>query len=84
MGSDLADNRPDYKATGNEWRTTPLWGIGLLPTANGVAYYLHDGRARTTEEAVLWHGGEAQKSKQQFMNFSASDRNAIIQFLKSL
>ena len=84
MGDGLADGRPDFAATGSEWRTMPLWGIGLFEKTNGIPYYLHDGRARTIEEAILWHGGEAQKSKEAFMNLSKEDRNAVIQFLKSL
>jgi CxxC motif-containing protein (DUF1111 family) len=85
MGSGLADGRPDNLATGSEWRTTALWGIGLLETTNGgTGYYLHDGRARTIEEAILWHDGEAAKAKQQFMQLSATDRAALLQFLGSL
>ncbi len=84
MGDSLADGRPDYLANGNEWRTMPLWGIGLFSKTNGTPYYLHDGRARSLTEAILWHGGEAEKSKQQFINLSASDRNALIRFLNSL
>jgi CxxC motif-containing protein (DUF1111 family) len=85
MGDGLADNRPDFLATGREWRTSPLWGIGLLGRTNGgSAYYLHDGRARSIEEAVLWHDGEAAKSKQQFMQLSKADRSALLQFLSSL
>jgi len=84
MGDGLADNRPDYLATGSQWRTEPLWGIGLLPVATGTPYYLHDGRARTLEEAILWHGGEAQKSKQQFMQLNSTQRNQLIKFLQSL
>ncbi|RFM29746.1 di-heme oxidoreductase family protein [Deminuibacter soli] len=86
MGDDLADNRPDYLATGREWRTSPLWGLGLLvkTNANGVAYYLHDGRARTMEEAILWHGGEAQQSKEGFMQLSKDDRGRLVKFLQSL
>jgi CxxC motif-containing protein (DUF1111 family) len=85
MGPGLADGRPDNLATGNEWKTTPLWGIGLLETTNGgTGYYLHDGRARTIEEAILWHDGEAAKPKQQFMQLNASDRSALLQFLGSL
>ena len=60
MGEDLADGRPDYKATGREWRTPPLWGIGLLRTVNGHSDLLHDGRARNITEAILWHGGQAE------------------------
>ncbi len=84
MGDGLADNRTDFLAAGSEWRTAPLWGVGLFSITNGTPYYLHDGRANTLEEAILWHGGEAQKSKQQFMNFSKSDRDKVIQFLNSL
>lgn len=85
MGDGLADNRPDYLATGKEWRTTPLWGIGLLAKTNGgTAYFLHDGRALSIEEAILWHDGEAAKSKQQFMQLNKTDRNALIHFLNSL
>lgn len=84
MGSGLADGRPDFLATGSEWRTMPLWGIGLFPKTNGVAYYLHDGRARSIEEAILWHGGEAMQSKNQFMNLTKGDRNNLLKFLNSL
>lgn len=85
MGEGLADNRPDFLATGSEWRTPPLWGVGLLERTNGQnAYFLHDGRARTIEEAILWHDGEAAKSKQQFMQLNAADRAALLQFLNSL
>lgn len=85
MGPGLADGRPDYLATGTEWRTAPLWGIGLLSKTNGsTAYYLHDGRARTMEEAILWHDGEAAQSKQKFMKLSYIDRLALLQFLGSL
>lgn len=84
MGEGLADNRPDYLATGSEWRTAPLWGIGLLSIANGTSYYLHDGRARTIEEAILWHGGEAANARQKFMQLGSSDRAALLQFLSSL
>ena len=59
MGEALADGRPDFEAGGNEWRTPPLWGIGLLEKVNGHTRLLHDGRARNVEEAILWHGGEA-------------------------
>ena len=84
MGAGLADNRADYLATGSEWRTTPLWGIGLFEKTNGIPFYLHDGRARTLEEAILWHDGEAKKSKEQFMELPKGDRDKIIKFLKSL
>ncbi len=84
MGAGLADNRPDYQATGSEWRTTPLWGMGLLEKTNGAPYYLHDGRARTAEEAILWHGGEAQSSRDQFTKLAKADRDAVVAFLMSL
>lgn len=84
MGDGLADNRPDYLATGREWRTMPLWGIGLFDKTNGIPYYLHDGRARTIEEAILWHDGEAKNAKQQFMQLSSTDRARLIKFLQSL
>lgn len=85
MGPGLADGRPDNLATGNDWRTTPLWGIGLLQVTNGgTGYYLHDGRARTIEEAILWHDGEAAKSKKAFMALSQADRAAVLRFLGSL
>ena len=84
MGKDLADNRPDYKATGSEWRTAPLWGIGLSKTVNGHTNFLHDGRARNITEAILWHGGEAQKSKENFKQMSKVDRTLLLKFLDSL
>lgn len=84
MGDGLADGRPDFLASGSEWRTAPLWGIGLFEKTNGIPFYLHDGRARTIEEAILWHDGEAKKSKEQFMQLPKDDRDKIIRFLKSL
>jgi len=84
MGEGLADGRPDYLASGSEWRTAPLWGIGLVEVVNYPAYYLHDGRARTLVEAIMWHGGEAEPSKEFFGQLSKADRDAIIAFLKSL
>lgn len=84
LGNDLGDGRPDYLATGNEWRTPPLWGIGLFAKTNGTPFYLHDGRARTLTEAILWHGGEAKKSKDAFVQLSKSDRDALLKFLQSL
>ncbi len=79
MGPDLADGRTDYLATGNEWRTPPLWGIGLvsLVNNNNGMFLLHDGRARTIKEAILWHGGEAQKSKEAFMKLSKTDNGCL-------
>lgn len=84
MGKELADNRPDFKASGTEWRTSPLWGIGLTQTVLPYAGYLHDGRARTLEEAILWHGGEAQVSEETFKNMPQNDRAALVRFLNSL
>lgn len=84
MGDGLADNRPDYLADGKEWRTPPLWGIGLTTIVNGHNNFLHDGRARTLEEAILWHGGEAEQAKQKFVVLSVSQRTAVISFLRSL
>jgi len=84
MGSELADGRPNFLADGNEWRTPPLWGIGLAQTVLPYSGYLHDGRARTLEEAILWHGGEAETAKETFRRMSAEDRAALVQFLRSL
>lgn len=84
MGEGLADDRPVYSASGTEWRTAPLWGIGLTQVVNPKATFLHDGRAKTLEEAILWHGGEAQKSNDYYQSLSIEDRQAIIAFLKSL
>ena len=84
MGEGLADNRPDGLATGREWRTPPLWGIGLVETVNKHTMFLHDGRARSLEEAILWHGGEADESRLRFMNLSAADRQALIKFLMAI
>ena len=84
MGEGLADDRRDGDATGREWRTPPLWGIGLVETVNGHTRFLHDGRARNLEQAVLWHGGEAQRSRDRFMAMPAADRKALLAFLESL
>jgi len=84
MGTGLADGYQDYLATGSEWRTPALWGIGLYEKTNGTPFYLHDGRARTIEEAILWHGGEAEKVRNNFMQLSADQRQALIKFIKSL
>lgn len=84
MGEGLADGRPDYDANGNEWRTPPLWGIGLTETVNRHTNFLHDGRARNLEEAILWHGGEAASSVKAFKKLSADDRAALLRFLESL
>ena len=84
MGEGLADDAPDFDATGSEWRTPPLWGIGLIETVNGHTSLLHDGRARNIEEAILWHGGEATVSKEAFMQLTAVDRAKLIDFIESL
>lgn len=84
MGSGLADGRPDFQATGSEWRTAPLWGLGLTQTVLPYSGFLHDGRARTLAEAILWHEGEATAAKEAFRNLSQSDRDAMIRFLRSL
>lgn len=84
MGDGLADGRPDYAATGAEWRTPPLWGIGMVESINGHTNFLHDGRARSLEEAILWHGGEASASRDVFIELSAQNRAALIAFLESL
>lgn len=84
MGLELADNRPDNLATGSEWRTPPLWGIGLIQTVNGHDRLLHDGRARGPAEAILWHGGEAETAKEAFRDAPKSDRDALVAFLNSL
>jgi len=84
MGEELADGRPDYEASGTEWRTPPLWGIGLLSTVNGHEFLLHDGRARGLAEAILWHGGEATAARERFRLAPAADRDALLAFLRSL
>ncbi|MEO1555503.1 MAG: di-heme oxidoredictase family protein [Pseudomonadota bacterium] len=84
MGPGLADNRPEARATGAEWRTPPLWGIGLTEQVSGHTYFLHDGRARTLLEAILWHGGEAQQHRDTVADMSPADRQALIDFLESL
>lgn len=84
MGEGLADNRPDFAATGREWRTPPLWGLGLTATVNGHSFLLHDGRARNILEAILWHDGEALQSREYVRRLSKNDREALISFLESL
>lgn len=84
MGEGLADGRPDYEASGREWRTPPLWGIGLLEKVNGHNRLLHDGRARNVEEAILWHGGEATASQQAFKALSREERDLVIRFVLNL
>lgn len=84
MGPDLSDGRPDFLASGSEWRTSPLWGIGLIPTVNEHFYLMHDGRARGVQEAILWHGGEAGASAECYKKLSKADRAALIKFVESL
>jgi CxxC motif-containing protein (DUF1111 family) len=84
MGAGLADDRPDFEASGREWRTAPLWGIGLTMVVNGHSNFLHDGRARDLMEAVLWHDGEAAGAKERVLHLSAPDREALLAFLRSL
>ena len=84
MGEALADERSEYLAEGNEWRTAPLWGIGLKKLTAGAAYYLHDGRARSIEAAILWHGGEAKGAQDAFVNLQKEERIRLLKFLESL
>jgi len=84
MGEGLADGRGDYAATGREWRTPPLWGIGLTEVVTGHRFLLHDGRARGLAEAILWHGGEAEPAREAFRQMDQADREALTAFLDSL
>lgn len=84
MGESLSDNREDFIASGREWKTAPLWGLGSLRKVNGHSNLLHDGRARSISEAILWHGGEGESSKQKFLNLPKQSRKALIFFLNSL
>ena len=84
MGEGLADNRPDFLADGREWKTRPLWGIGLTKVVNGHNDFLHDGRAKNITEAILWHGGEALTSKNKFKQLSTDDRKDLLKFINSL
>jgi CxxC motif-containing protein (DUF1111 family) len=84
MGPGLADNRPEGRANGQEWRTAPLWGIGLTQTVSGHTQFLHDGRARSLLEAILWHGGEAQAARDAVVGMPPQDRAALIRYLESL
>ncbi len=83
MGAGLADDRPEHDATGVEWRTPPLWGVGLIPTVNGHDRLLHDGRARGIAEAILWHGGEAEGAKERFRAMTRSERDALVAYVAS-
>ena len=84
MGEGLADHRSEWQADGREWRTPPLWGIGLVERVNGHTRFLHDGRARSLIEAILWHGGEGDAAKQAFLAMSREERDALLAFLRSL
>ena len=84
MGEALADGRPDFQAGPRDWRTPPLWGLGLSKIVNGSSVLLHDGRARNVTEAILWHGGEAQVSRDAFANMSRKDRDALVHFVESI
>jgi CxxC motif-containing protein (DUF1111 family) len=84
MGPGLMDGRPDFGATGSQWRTPPLWGIGLIPDVNGHSFLLHDGRARNVLEAILWHGGEAEEARHQVLKMSRQERQALVKFVESL
>ena len=84
MGDGLADNRPEGRASGREWRTAPLWGIGMTEQVTGHQQFLHDGRARSLLEAILWHGGEAQPARDTVASMPADDRAALIAYLESL
>jgi CxxC motif-containing protein (DUF1111 family) len=84
MGDGLADGRPDFKAGPRDWRTQPLWGVGLSSVASGSTAMLHDGRARNATEAILWHGGEAAASRDAFKRMPKADREAMLKFLESI
>ena len=84
MGERLADHRPEFEASGREWRTPPLWGVGLTQTVSDHSQFLHDGRARNLLEAILWHGGEAEKARQVVLGFDQQERDALLSFLESL
>ncbi|MEN9844525.1 MAG: hypothetical protein RLZZ612_2354 [Pseudomonadota bacterium] len=84
MGPALADGRPDFAASGRQWKTPPLWGVGLISAVNGHQRLLHDGRARGVLEAVLWHGGEAEAAKQQVLKMNHTERKALVHFVESL
>jgi CxxC motif-containing protein (DUF1111 family) len=84
MGEGLADNRPEFGAAAQEWRTAPLWYIGLTETVSGHTYFLHDGRARSLAEAILWHGGEAQAARDAFVNLTRDQRVDLIRYLEIL
>ena len=84
MGPELADGRPDFKASGSDWRTPPLWGIGLSKQVSASTSFLHDGRARNLTEAIVWHGGEAKSAKEKFVGLPKTQRQDLLAFLNSL
>ena len=84
MGEGLSDDVPEFQANGNEWRTPPLWGIGLTKIVSGRESYLHDGRAETLEEAILWHGGESILTINKFKKLDINQRNQLLKFISSL
>jgi CxxC motif-containing protein (DUF1111 family) len=84
MGEDLADGRPDYRAGPRDWRTPPLWGVGLTETVSGSVALLHDGRARNVTEAILWHGGEAAAAREAFRKMPKADREALLRYIESI
>lgn len=84
MGEELADHRPDFEASGREWRTAPLWGVGRSRKVNPQTRFLHDGRARSIEEAILWHGGEAERAREQYKTLNQTQRKQVLTYLESL
>jgi CxxC motif-containing protein (DUF1111 family) len=84
MGEGLSDRRPDGLASGREWRTSPLWGLGLTRAVSEAGFYLHDGRARNLVEAIVWHGGEAKRARDRFVRMAREEREALLAFLESL
>jgi len=84
MGPDLADGRPDFAASGRQWKTPPLWGVGLIKSVNNHQRLLHDGRADGVLEAILWHGGEAEDARNRMLRMSRADRAALVKFVESL
>jgi CxxC motif-containing protein (DUF1111 family) len=84
MGEGLADGRPDFAAGPRDWRTPPLWGLGLSQTVTGDSTLLHDGRARNVTEAILWHGGEAEPSRDAFAAMPKADRAALVKFVEAI
>jgi len=84
LGEGLSDGRPTFEASAREWRTAPLWGIGLVSKVNDHSFFLHDGRATNLSEAILWHDGEASSAREKFTRLPRADRTALLYFLQSL